>query len=542
MPSQPENPILYRAAREAQKAPPWQRLVLHLAIPALMILPSAFLVAGDFPDWGLERLVRSLQGGFAMSAFLVACLIPVRALAGTVSAFTRERELRTLEGLLASRLGPRDLFLGKLAAALRPLALDFALALPFWGLFVLWGGARPEQALALQGLLVSYTLFAALLGTWCSLRERTSLAAGTLAFGIVAGLVVAGPALDLLLLVTDVRTDLGASVTSPGMVLLLLLRMDLEPKQALWMIPTSVGLYLAGAALLYSLGLGRLRRLHEGPRPARTPGRRDPLRGFLARSWENPVWFRHLLARETGGSRLGRLLRASGVPLLILAPALLALLVRWDSDWVERLSRSLHVGFAFTAVGFALLFPARALAAGARSVAGEREQRTLEPLLGSRTGPGELVAGLLAVAVGLPALELLAWSPVLALFACSNSLDLAPVGALVGFTLAGIALGGTLGLWLSAGEPSPGRALQKGWAALLGLTLGTFLLDACLNLALPGSTVYLFTGVNPLLAMVSALAGEPRQVPHLWVGCAVAWLVTAGLLVRATARRLGPAE
>ncbi len=531
--TEPENPILYRAAREGRKAAPWQQVALRLLYPALVLVPAALLAAGAPRHHG-----EMLRLGFTMSAFLALAWFPLRALLGTASAFTHERELRTLEGLLASRLSPGELLGGKLAAGLRPLLADFLVGLLLWVPFLLVDAATVKQLVALHGLLVVCTLFAGMLGVWCSLRERSSLAAGGLALGAVAGLAVAGPLLDLVLGLAGLQDGLSVSVSSPPVVLLLALNPGCLPHAGFLTLEVAVLLYSVATALLWHLCLARLRGLSARPPGSASRAGRSPFLAWLARAWDNPVWFRHVLATGVEGSAAGRRLRQVLVPALLVGPTLLAWLSNTHGDFHVRLSLALEVGWLFTSLGLALLFSWRALSAGCRALALERERRTLEPLLGSPTGQGDLLLGLLAVVLGLPTLELLAWTPALALFAISDRVGHCQVGALVGVILALIMLCGTLGLWLSTAAPNPAQAIRRGIGLMTLLTLGTLLVDVGLNLVFPLNGFFLSLRANPLMGVLSAAFGPAIGLGRLWLWCISAYLLVTAFLVRATARWL----
>lgn len=271
-----ENPILYRAARQARSQSLSQRLGLRLLYPAILLLPTMILVLGALPR-GMCLVGDALEAGFGVTAFLTLAMFPLRALAGTVGAFARERELRTLEPLLASRLTPADLMLGKTASCLVPLLAEALSFLPFWFLFWSVGVADVWAILVLHGLVLVYSLFAGALGAWASLRERTTLGAGGLAYGIMAGLVAGPPLLDLLFTLGEVHDGLAVSVLSPPMVLALTLQPGIQPEVAAWALPGSIALYLLGTLVLGSLAWARLRgasprRRPRGPGPSGPPG------------------------------------------------------------------------------------------------------------------------------------------------------------------------------------------------------------------------------------------------------------------------------
>lgn len=531
-----ENPILYRAARQARRQTLSQRLGLRLLYPSILLLPTAILFLGS-TGCGMSDAIET---GFAVSAFLTLAMFPLRALAGTVSAFARERELRTLEPLLASRLTPRDLLVGKLASCVIPLLAEGLAFLPFWFLFVAADVADPERILSLHGLVLVYTLFAAALGSWASLRERASLAAGGLAYGVLAGLVAGPPLLDLVFTIADLHDGLLVSVLSPPMVLALTFQPGLQPEAAAWVVQTSVALYLVGTAVLTSFAWRRLQVCPtEGPalRPQTVQAA-----GPLARLSENPILFRHALGAETRGqSRMARAVLRLVPPAVLAGPTLLA----WYSSLfvIHDLDQSLTFGFYCTAFLTALYFCLGATGRGARAVAGERERKTLDALLGSRMEPGDLVRGLVAVAVGLPLLELLAWTPVLLGFTASGEVDLGHVMGLVGFTSILIVFCGSMGLWFSSRAEMALGAFRRAFGVLVVLVVGTFFADLLLHEVVGGRDLFLFTRANPVMGLASALGARMgSDGPLLWLSATLIYLLATWGFLRGTARRLGRGE
>lgn len=524
-----ENPILYRAARQARHQTLSQRLGLRLLYPALLLVPTAVLVLGGLPR-GACHLREAVEAGFVVSAFLTLGMFPLRALAATVGAFARERELQTLEPLLASRLSPADLLLGKLGSGVLPLLAEALAFLPFWFLFWSAGVASLQAILVLHGLVLACTLFAGALGVWASLRERTSVAAGGLAYGTVAGLVALPPMLDLLQSVIGGHEGLLVSVLSPAMVLALQFMPRIHPAAAGWMPATAIALYALGALGLVASAWGRLAARPSqpaAPRPRPAAGS-----GPLARFVENPILFRHVLGAETRGqSRMARTVLRLVPPAILVGPTVLGTFLMAPGE----LDEALTMGFFLTAFLTALYFCLGATGRGTRAVACERERKTLDVLLGSRLGATEVVSGLAAVAVGLPLLELACWTPALLVFTASREVDVAQVLSLLVFTASLTAFCGTMGLWFSAGADMAIAAFRKAFGALVVLVVGTFFADLLLNDLLGGHGYY-FTRANPVAGLFSVFGA--RMEPGLWAWTCGLYLLGAWAFLRGAARRL----
>lgn len=520
-----ENPILYRASRQARHQTLSQRLGLRLLYPALLLVPTAVLVLGALPR-GACHFREAVEAGFAVSAFLTLGMFPLRALAATVGAFARERELQTLEPLLASRLTPADLLLGKLGSGVLPLLAEVLAFLPVWFLFWSAGVASVEKILAFQGLVLVCTLFAGALGVWASLRERTSVAAGGLAYGVIAGLLAGPPLLDLLMSLAGLHQGLLVSVFSPAMVL----AAQFMPGALAWMAPTAIALYALGALWLVDSAWGRLVR--RPSRPAAPRPRHLPTTGVLARWAENPILFRHALGAETRTqSPFARTVLRLVPPAILVGPTVLGTFLSGPGEFDEALT----FGFFLTAFLAALYFCLGATGRGTRAVATERERKTLDGLLGSRLSSAEVVRGLAAVAVGLPLLELLCWTPALLVFTASSEVDAGHVLGFLLFAAALTAFCGTMGLWFSAGARLAIVAFRQAFGALVVLVVGTFFADLLLN-DLLGGPVYLFTRANPVAGLVSVFGA--RLEPGLWVWTCAIYLAAAWAFLRGTAHRL----
>ena len=106
--------------------------------------------------------------------FILLLLIVPGLTAGSISG---ERERRTLDLLLTTRLTPKSLILGKLCACLSTVFFLILSSLPVFALVFVYGGVEPKTILI---LFASYLVTAALtgsIGIFCSaLFQRTTVA------------------------------------------------------------------------------------------------------------------------------------------------------------------------------------------------------------------------------------------------------------------------------------------------------------------------------------------------------------------------------
>jgi len=152
--------------------------------------------AWTLPPHEMAEFAYSFFSTFLIAQFaLVVLLTPIYA----ASAITEEKERRTLEFLLATDLGGREIILSKLASRLAQLALVVLAGLPILGLLQFFGGVDPNlllAAFAATGLtMLSLTSLSLLLSVYCKTAWdaifRTYLVAALLALvsGILGGIV-----------------------------------------------------------------------------------------------------------------------------------------------------------------------------------------------------------------------------------------------------------------------------------------------------------------------------------------------------------------
>jgi hypothetical protein len=156
-------------------------LVAVAALPLLILLAAGLHHQELGPVVGMTNIWSRVVGG------PVACLLLLRVAVRAAGSLTGEREARTLDGLLATPLGDREIvrevWLGSILN-IGPLAWFLAAA---WGVGLLTGGISPLSLPLLAAAWSVYAAFAAALGLWCSLRCRTTWRAT----GLTAALLLA---------------------------------------------------------------------------------------------------------------------------------------------------------------------------------------------------------------------------------------------------------------------------------------------------------------------------------------------------------------
>ena len=342
-------------------------LLLAIVATCWLLVTGSHAVAtgGDSARFAatLFRILAPLQLTLAMLA---------AALAGVV-VVSLEKDRRTLELLLVSRLSDAQLVVGKFLGSVIRVLLMLLAAVPVFAIAGLYGGIEPLQvarvflvtalaALATAGVanavafwrdtsFQSLAITAALLVAWTAAGEGVALI-----WGPAAGAMVA-PARAVFAALAPAAT---ASVWPFAGVCLAL-------------IVVSNGL---AVGLVRPWNIARERR---GPTAATARAGRRPAR----RIWRNPVLWRELCTRAHG--RTMAAVRVAWLLLFLLAVAGVA-----GAGPAARTNR-LAVAVAVVPVGLASLLAVAAL--GVTSITGERDRGCLDLLLVSDLEPGEFIWG-----------------------------------------------------------------------------------------------------------------------------------------------------
>lgn len=131
-------------------------------------------------------LYENVQGQFALllparseQVFLVVSLLQMIVVTFLTPAFAAgsisgERERRTLAVLLTTPLSPVEILIGKIISSSALLALLVVVTLPLYSLVFLFGGAVPQEALAVFGFqLYTILAIAAVSVAWSTLALRS---------------------------------------------------------------------------------------------------------------------------------------------------------------------------------------------------------------------------------------------------------------------------------------------------------------------------------------------------------------------------------
>jgi ABC-type transport system involved in multi-copper enzyme maturation permease subunit len=485
--------------REVRFAPRARGLFVARAVYAaalLAIIATCWLVvtgtqsvttAGDTARFGatLLRILAPLQ----LSLTTLAA-----ALTGAV-AVTAEKDRRTLELLLVSRLSDRELVLGKLAASLVRVMLLLLAAVPVFAIAGLFGGVTAGQLARLFAVTAATALAAASIATAVAFWKETTFQALSITMFALAAWLAGGE-------LAAARFGLAAgAVVSPARAVFAALNPTGLP--LLW---PFLGLCTAVIVGTNAIAVARVRSWSLASEP-RATGRPTVARSPSREVWKNPILWREICTRAHGRAIL--LVRLAW--LVLFAAAVAGIVAEARGQRPDRLA----VAVAVVPMALASLVAVAALAV--TSVTTERDRGTLDLLLVSDLEPGEFI-----------------WGKLLGALAVAREIVILPLALAGALAATGIAsLEDALYLAL-------GMAILLFFAAVLGLHVGLSYPSSRRAIAVAlGTVAFLFVGVATTMRIMVAFGSsfELQLAPFLAaiVGGAV------GLYAALSARNPSPA-
>ncbi len=182
------------------------------------------------------RLTAEVQYTSFLDLYLFVAVLEFMMLIGIMPALTAgsisgERERRTLELMLATKMRPAEIVFGKLGAALSTMLLLIVSSFPILAMVFVYGGVTMKDIALLLFCFVSAALFVGSLGLCCSALFRRSTLATVAAYALLGGVVLGTYGMNqFAYYVSGMRTDgylaaIGQSVgtASSGNLLYLLL-------------------------------------------------------------------------------------------------------------------------------------------------------------------------------------------------------------------------------------------------------------------------------------------------------------------------------
>jgi ABC-type Na+ efflux pump permease subunit len=436
---------------------------------------QSITTAGDTARFGatLMRILAPLQLSLAMLAAAMTSAVAVSS----------EKDRRTLELLLVSRLADAELVLGKLAASLVRVVLLLFSAVPIFAIAALFGGVTAPQLVRLFVVTLAAALAAAsIANTIAFWKETTFQTLAITLFALVAWLAAGelaagwrGPAV-------------GAQV-SPARAVFAALRPATAGQSTLPFLGVCAGIILAGNLV----AIARVRRWNTAMEPRRpaavagAAGAKPPAARPSRTVWNNPVLWREICTRAYGRTIV--LVRLAW--LLLFAAAVAGIVVEARAARPDRLA----VAVAVVPMALASLLSVAALAV--TSITTERDRGSLDVLLVTDLEPREFI-----------------WGKLLGVLVVAREIVLLPLvlcGALVAL---GIATPEN-GIYLAAGT-----AILLFFAAVLGLHVGLSHAASRRAIAVAlGTIAFLFVGVATAMRIMVAFGSsfELQLAPFLAV-------------------------
>ncbi len=373
--------------REVRFAPKSKGLFIGRAVYAgslLAIIATCWLVLtgtqavtspGDTARFGatLLRTLAPLQLSLAVLAAAMTAAVAVSV----------EKDRRTLELLLLSRLSERELVLGKLAASLLRVILMLLSAIPVFGIASLFGGVTGIQLGRLFIVTAAAALSAASIATTVAFwKDTTFQAVAITAFALVAWVVIGEAA----------TSWFGPAVGE-----------QLSPARAMFAALSPAGgnlgsfLSLCGLLILVTnvVAIQRVRTWNM----ARDARRAAQAQGTTASAQSRParyIWRNPILWREICTNAYGRTIVIVRVAWLLLFTAAVAGIV--SEARAENPDR-FAVAVAVIPMALASLLAVTALAVS--SITTERDRGSLDLLLVSDLEPKEFIWGKLFGAIAV---------------------------------------------------------------------------------------------------------------------------------------------
>ncbi len=489
--------------REVKTVPRNRGLAIARAVYAgtlLAIIATCWLVitgtqsittAGDTARFGatLLRILAPLQLALAMLAAAMTSAVSVSA----------EKDRRTLELLLVSRLTDAQLVFGKLAGSLVRVLLLVLSAVPMFALAGLFGGVTPEQLARVFVVTVATSLAAASIATTVAFwKETTFQTLAITAFALVAW-IAAGE-----IAASTAGTAVAAAVSPPRALFA-----ALGPQGGQTYLPflaTTAG--VIGIANL--IGVSQVRRWNvaagrrrEQPETAGAALPRTESRAV----WENPILWREICTKAHGR----RIIFVRIAWFLLFAAAVAGIVAEARAAQPDRLA----VAIAVIPMALASLLAVTALAV--TSITTERDRGAFDVLLVTDLEPKEFV-----------------WGKLLGVLVVAREIVLLPLVLCGALVIAGLA---TLenGIYLAIG-----MAVLLFFSAVLGLHVGLSYTASRRAIAVAlGTVAFLFIGVATAMRIMVAFGSsfELQLAPFLAVivGGAI------GLYAALSARNPSPA-
>jgi ABC-type transport system involved in multi-copper enzyme maturation permease subunit len=369
--------------REMRMAPRSRPLFITRAVFAGtlvgIVVTCWLVVTGTQSVTGVGDTARFSATLFRTLAPLQLVIAMLAAALSSAVAVSVEKDRRTLELLLVSRLGDPQLVIGKLAGSLLRVVLMIVAAVPVFALAGLFGGITAAQIVRLFVVTLAAALAAASIATAVAFWRDTSFQALAITGFVLVAWLAAGEA------VAAVAGDRAAACVSPARGVFA----SLLPTGGQFLLPlvaTCTGVVVVANAVAVAC----VRRWNTSGAGRRTDAR-DPRTTRPARIiWTNPVLWREIATRAHGRAMV--LVRLAW--LVLFAAAVVGVAAE------ARAARPDRMAVAIAVVPMVLASVLAVAALAVTSITSERDRGSFDLLLVSDLEPRELVWGKLLGVLG----------------------------------------------------------------------------------------------------------------------------------------------
>lgn len=201
------NPVYRREMMVSSRS-----IRLPLIVAGFNLILAAFTLVYMFVTINMARVNAQIDYATFLSIFKYVTIIEFALMLFTTPALTAgsistEREHRTLELMLTTRLTPGKIVIGKLEASLSSVAVLFVSSLPILALVFAYGGITVISLVCVLISFLSVMVFAASIGIYASsISKRTSMATAA-AYAIV--LVFTGGTIGIPVLANNLSGSAG---------------------------------------------------------------------------------------------------------------------------------------------------------------------------------------------------------------------------------------------------------------------------------------------------------------------------------------------
>lgn len=253
-----DNPIFVRSRQVERRAlGSGLRAFLHKYGGGLLILFGPLglcllFAADEIYDRPWSWFCDAMGPVLSFSAFLLVLYFTGRALNGTFNVITAEKEQKTFDTLVATRITPSELVVGKLASGLWPVLRELAVVAPL-GIALGLVAGYPGPSLVFVLLCLSSAFFFSLIGLLTSYSCSSTQRASRRSTALASFFLIGGPMVDWFLYGLVGLGGRGGEFTPVAMYLspLAAAASITSHGAALWV--GTMALYALGSAVLWTV-------------------------------------------------------------------------------------------------------------------------------------------------------------------------------------------------------------------------------------------------------------------------------------------------